>query len=116
MLIVLLVEIRTLRPMRRFGGDRERKLSVNVEAPDNALAVAVEIEIPTGIKVGSISDGGIWDAGNSKVKWGPFTQTLSRTVSFSYGSSRSARSQDTRSTGFTGTISIDGLDQPFVVK
>jgi hypothetical protein len=102
--------------MRRFGGTRERNVSVKIEAPDNVLAIAVEIEIPTGVKVGSISDGGIWDADNRKVKWGPFTQALSRSVSFSYGASGSARSQDTRSTGFKGTISFDGLNQPFVVK
>ncbi len=45
----------------------------NVATPiDTALVYAVEQEVPAGWSVGVISHGGAFDAGNRRVKWGPF--------------------------------------------
>ncbi|HTI72850.1 MAG TPA: Ig-like domain-containing protein [Candidatus Limnocylindria bacterium] len=52
-------------------------------APDSGTHVyGVEETPPTGWRVGLISHGGVFDAGTGKIKWGPFTDALSRVLSY----------------------------------
>ena len=44
-------------------------------------AQALEVDIPAGWEATAISDEGYWDEVHCKVKWGPFFEDLSRTVS-----------------------------------
>jgi hypothetical protein len=58
-------------------------VSITIEAPVGTLNVLLEDLPPTGwTAVGNISDGGWYDAGNHKVKWGPFFDDLSRTIAY----------------------------------
>jgi len=107
----------------RASSTRGIGLSVTVEAPANASAIALEIVVPDGMRVTDISDNGSWDGERRKIKWGPFTDNLSRTVTFSVAPTRTKGSNTHRSLrdatsgiGFTGTVSFDGINQPIGVE
>ncbi len=44
------------------------------------VTYAVEETVPAGWTVGAVSDGGVWDARNQKLKWGPFLDRNLRTL------------------------------------
>jgi outer membrane protein assembly factor BamB len=56
---------------------------LKVTASPGAAAFAVEDQPPAGWAVSNISDGGFYDAKRGKVKWGPFSDTNPRTLSYS---------------------------------
>ncbi len=58
-------------------------VSIDINAPTNAPAVALADSPPAGwvVDVGSISHSGAWDPNFEKVKWA-FTENLSRTVTY----------------------------------
>ncbi len=106
-----------------FSAGREVRVPITIEAPPGTSAVALEIEVPRGWQVTSISDEGQWDETNRKVKWGPLVDDLSRTVTFEARRklvrirSKAGRTGTAeRYTGFSGTISFDGMNQPITVK
>lgn len=99
------------------------KIPVTIEPPDGTSAVALEIQVPAGWVVSTVSDGGVWDEVHRKIKWGPYFDDLSRTVTFQVsrslesgvGKVRSIRS-GLRSIDLAGTVSFDGVNHPIVVS
>ena len=71
-------------------------------SPSNS-AYAAEDTVPAGWTVGAISDGGSFDAVNRRVKWGPFFDTQSRTLSYEITPTNGGSS-------FAGTASFDGVN------
>ncbi|MGB2985242.1 MAG: hypothetical protein WBE26_05110, partial [Phycisphaerae bacterium] len=96
----------------RYVRTREVKLSVTVEAPQGASVMALEFQIPIGWKVTTISDAGEWDGLHRKVKWGPFFQDLSRTVTFKARGLMVKAQGD----GFSGIVSFDGVNYPVAIE
>jgi len=96
------------------------RIEVAISAPQGASAVALELSLPSGWKVGRVSDNGAWDAAHGKVKWGPFMDDISRTVSVEVRgvTATSSKSRFSRATisGVSGVISFDGVNHPIIVK
>jgi uncharacterized delta-60 repeat protein len=69
-----------------------------------AKAYAVEDQFPANWTVSAISDGGELDAVNGKVKWGPFLDSNSRTLSYRVAPPASASGL----AAFLGVASFDG--------
>ncbi len=83
-------------------------VSIVVEAPPVTGVVGLEDVPPSDwTDVSNISDGGIYDSDNQKVKWPPFFDNLSRTVSYDVTPPGAAVGVQC----FTGIISIDGNEQ-----
>jgi hypothetical protein len=71
-------------------------------------AYAVEDQPPAGWEVTGISEGGVWDAVNQKVKWGPFFDHAARTVSYVVTPPGTAAGV----ARFVGTASFDSVAAP----
>ncbi len=100
-----------------------RTVYIDIEAPAGASAMALEVGIPKGWKVTGISDDGDWDGVRRKIKWGPFFEGLSRTVSFTAPAPEATPSPSldrltriARPGRLSGTVSFDGVNQPLMVK
>ncbi len=91
---------------------RPMQISIAVRAPLGTSAMALEYRIPKGWKVAAVSDGGTWDTQSRKVKWGPFFEDLSRTVTFQARGAADA----TRLNEAFGTVSFDGVNYPIIRK
>jgi len=92
---------------RRRPGKKTLVMPITVSAPAGASVMALEYSVPGGWEVLTISDAGQWDPIHRKVKWGPFFEDLSRTVTLEVRSlARPAPFE-----GFWGTVSIDGINQ-----
>ena len=87
------------------------RVPITIEVPEGTSAMALEFRVPRGWDVTSISDGGQWDAIHRKVKWGPFFNQLSRTVTFT----AHPRTPQPRLADFSGTVSFDGLNRPIEI-
>jgi len=96
--------------IRSIGNAQILNVPVTIHTNDRTVAVGLEIEVPDGWKVIKITDGGVWDDINRKVKWGPFFEDLSRMVRFSV---RSITPKPTLE-GFAGTVSFDGFNEPVI--
>jgi hypothetical protein len=102
---------------------RAWNVPVAIEAPSGTSAAALEVHVPAGCVVTTISDDGAWDAAHRKIKWGPFFDDLSRTVMFQVrpavelegGKTRVLRGGP-RSIGLSGTVSFDGVNHPLTVR
>jgi hypothetical protein len=106
----------------------EYDVRIRVTAPPDASAMALDFEIPRGWTVGTISDGGEWDEGNRKVKWGPFFDEMSRTVTFTVSGTTLREARETGRPvevrfverklwkGFDGTVAFDGFTQPIEIR
>ncbi len=59
-------------------------LAISIQAAPDAgtLAYAVEDQVPAGWTVSNVDQGGIWDARQDKVKWGPFFDATPRALSY----------------------------------
>ena len=66
--------------------------------------MGLEYQIPMGWKVTAISHGGAWDQRHRKVKWGPFFENLSRTVSLTV----TWPAEKLKTDGLTGAVT-DGV-------
>jgi hypothetical protein len=107
----------------RQSRDRGFEVAVTIDAPEQTSAIALDLSIPKGLTPTDISDGGAWDEIHRKVKWGPFYDNLSRTVTCkgrrhagSVSSPARRVPRKPRFDGFSGTVSFDGINQPNVVK
>ena len=85
--------------------------------------MALEVYIPRGWQVTSVSDAGTWDASHHKIKWGPFFEDAPRAVAFTVRRSmrdvtptHPKRSREPRARGFAATVSFDGANQPIVIE
>ena len=115
-------ELRALPDERGQRRDRY-EITVEVFASGGSTAMAAEVELPKNWTVVSVGDGGAYDAANQKLKWGPFFDGLSRTVTavVHVSSGRAAGKVDMapqQAAGRTvsGTISIDGVNQSFRLR
>ena len=83
-------------------------VTIAIDAPPDTAVVGIEDAPPAGwTDVTSISDGGVYDAGNHKVKWPPFFDNLSRTVSYDVTPPGDAAGEQC----FEGSVSFDGSSQ-----
>jgi len=80
-------------------------VSCEVAPTTNVLVYAVEDQPPTGWPVSSISEGGSFDSRRGKVKWGPFFDSFSRTLT--YGLMPPADASNV--VRFVGGAAFDGL-------
>ncbi len=65
-----------------YTGGAPLTVNVAVTCSPGVGAYAVEDQTPAGWQVSAISDGGMFDAVNNKVKWGVFMDATSRTLSY----------------------------------
>ena len=88
----------------------EAPLSVSVKfAPDPATqSWAAEDVPPAGWMVGDVGEGGVFDAVNGKVKWGPFFDARVRTLTYEVTPPPAAIGLQC----FNGTVSFDGASDP----
>ena len=103
----------------RGGPAKSWSVAVAISPQSGISAVAAEMTAPKGWRVANISDGGAWDDMNRKVKWGPFFDGASRTVSFDLVGSAKVPSEKPgqlsrvdRLHGLTGRVSFDGINLP----
>ena len=83
-------------------------VSIQIDAPPGTGVLGLEDVAPSGwTDVSNISDGGTYDSDNQKVKWPPFFDNLSRTVSYDLTPPGAAVGVQC----FTGYVSFDGDEQ-----
>jgi len=83
-------------------------VSVDVGPAQVVLVQAFEDSPPAGWTVGTISDGGVWDAPASQVKWGPFFDTAARVLTYVV----TPPADTTGTVTFAGVASFDGVEVP----
>ncbi len=122
------VSVRVIDVPSTLGAVRDKavhawNIPVTIEAPSGTTAAALEVQVPAGWVVTTMSDDGAWDAAHRKIKWGPFFDDLSRTVMFQVrpavesdgGKPRTLRG-GLRSIGLSGTVSFDGVNHAIAVR
>jgi len=84
-------------------------VAISIDSPEGTTVVGLEDTPPGGwLDVESISDNGQYDAGNHKVKWGPFfAPAIPTQVSYQVV----APIEFSESGCFSGTASFDGFNQ-----
>jgi Concanavalin A-like lectin/glucanases superfamily len=90
----------TFIPGTKFQVD----IQISPTSPQPPLAVAVEDVPPQDWQVTEISDNGRYDALNNKVKWGPFYDDFTRTLTYKITSPLAA----TSTVSWEGVVSTDG--------
>ncbi len=102
----------------RQGGLRKWSVSIEVAPTVGTSAVAAELIVPTGWKVISVGEDGAVDGVNGKIKWGPYfdnaTRTLTATIGLAMerGTTKAVRELDKTSPSLRGTVSFDGVNLP----
>jgi hypothetical protein len=81
-------------------------ISLFIKPTNGTVVYAVEESLPTGLSASSISGGGILDAVNNKIKWGPFFDSNPRTLTYALVTPDGFSGAVT----FSGFTSIDGRD------
>jgi hypothetical protein len=114
-----------IRPTEAIRGARSGDWIVEIDLVSEVAAagMAAELMVPKNWKVVSVSDDGTTDGLNAKVKWGPYLDGASRTVS------AVLREPEGRGFGkqtrlpvrvdeleFRGTVSIDGTNSSIVFR
>jgi hypothetical protein len=106
----------------RSGTTKTWSVALAINAQPGTSAVAAEMTAPKGLQLANISDGGVWDDVNRKVKWGPFFDGASRTLTFDLVGSAKAPTEKPgrlssadRLHGLAGTASFDGINRPIEV-
>ena len=95
-----------------IAAQNELEVHIVMDAPEGSLAAAVELVLPSDWQVISISDVGEWDDVNGKVKWGPFLNDLSRSVTVTVRPLTHAADP----AKFWGTVSIDGISRDICME
>lgn len=102
----------------RNGKFGPRVLSLDLTPPEASSAVAVEVQIPAGWSVTRVSDAGAWDQAHGKIKWGPFTDSLTKTLTATLdrnvepGSGlRTFAGRRPSPASLRGTVSVDGVNK-----
>lgn len=83
-------------------------VTLRAEPPAGAHAYAVEDRPPQGWTVSNISDNGVFDAATGKVKFGPFTDSQARTLSYRVTPPANATGRHQ----FIGASSLNGTEYP----
>ena len=94
--------IRALPPL--YVPNVTSPVSIAVTPPSTTLAWATEEIPPTGWTVGNITQGGVWDSINHKIKWGPYFDNTARTLTYETTPPLGESGAKT----FAGTVSFDG--------
>jgi Immunoglobulin domain len=81
-------------------------VSILVTPDASTTAYGIEDQVPTGWAVTNIDNSGAFDSVNNKVKWGPFFDSTTRTLSYSITPPAAANGAVT----FSGSASFDGID------
>lgn len=81
-------------------------VSITVTPASDAFSYVVEDQPPAGWTVSGITQGGLFDANNRKVKWGPFFDNTARTLAYQVTPPSGAAGI----VNFTGLASFDGAD------
>jgi unsaturated chondroitin disaccharide hydrolase len=81
---------------------------IEVTPDPSTQAYAVEDTPPSSWIASNINEGGIWDAVNEKVKWGPFFDSNRRLLHYEV----TPASGDSGIKTLSGTASFDGTDEP----
>ncbi len=85
-------------------------VSIDVLAPAGTAVMALECSVPRGWKIEAISDGGTWDGSSRKVKWGPFFENPTRSVTVRVR----AKGAATDLNALDGSVSFDGINFPIL--
>ena len=107
---------------RQIAKTGEFVIPIVIDAPAGTTAVALEVVVGSEWLVSQISDGGKWDSLNGKVKWGPYFDQQSRTVSFTVRRAQGGTIKPSRvrrlagPTEFFGTVSFDGVNQSITAR
>ena len=107
------------RPSGRAPAGLSTEIAVPIIAPEGTRVMAIEIHIPRGWDVVGTSDGGQWDSLNRKIKWGPFFEQFSRTVSFQLMRATMTNvgpKRTVRPNVFYGQVTFDGRVHPITVR
>jgi hypothetical protein len=89
-----------------FVPGESRTIEVEVAPAADVSSYAVEDEIPSGWTVGTISDGGEFDAVSGRVKWGPFFDSSPKVLSYEAIAPATGKLE----VAFSGTASFDGTN------
>lgn len=92
----------------RFVPGEKLKVRVSVKPMPGVSVYAVEDQIPRGVNVDVISDGGEFDSANRRVKWGPYFDGAPREMSYEIVTDAAAPDVLT----LTGVASFDGVSLP----
>jgi hypothetical protein len=86
-------------------------VAVELQVQPHALGVsgAVEEYVPGGWEIVSIGQDGVFDAVNRVIRWGPFADNLSRTLTYSI----LAPAEATDAVMLVGRYSVDGDQREF---
>ncbi len=114
-----ITSLRAVRaPAQRKGA--EFTIPIEIKAPFGTSASALEVVLPEGWNLLTITDGGRWDETHRKIKWGPFFDNQNRTVAFSarVGIRRMGRMDRSKTAPvvLSGTVSFDGVNQSITVE
>ena len=82
-------------------------VTIEVGVDSGAHAYATEDSPPSDWLVSDISDGGIFDSVNGKVKWGPYSDTVSRNLQYQV----TPPLDESGGVSFVGLLAIDGGSQ-----
>jgi hypothetical protein len=83
-------------------------LTVEVSPASGAAGYALEIICPQNGEVSEINDGGVWNAAEGKVRWGPFLDDAPRELEFRM----IPTSFSDALLRFSGVVSVDGQSEP----
>jgi hypothetical protein len=86
-------------------GTKSPTVSLSLIPSDWAHSYAVEEDLPAGLLPISITSGGVWDATNSAIRWGPFQDHASRMLTYTLAGADG-------NYNFTGQASFDGQSVP----
>jgi len=81
------------------------QVTVSVTPSAGTAAYAVEDTPPNGWVISAIDNGGVWDAVNNQVKWGPYFDNTQRALSYTLTPAAGSTGSQT----FAGTASFDGI-------
>lgn len=83
-------------------------VAIDIQPSEGTGAYAVEDAIPPGWAITAISNDGEYDGASGRVKWGPFFDSLPRTLSYQVTPPRTTSDP----ASFTGVSSFDGVSVP----
>ena len=94
-----------------YVGGVSHTVSIDLNTKGESTTAGIEDMPPTGWAVFNISNGGVWDASNDKVKWGPFfAPSIPAAVTYDV----TPPSDENGERCFSGTISLDGINEPVI--
>ena len=97
---------------RSVAGASHVQVRITLRAQEHNSVAALELALPNRWQVTVINDGGVWDKEHGKVKWGPFFDDLSRTVTLM---AKVPTGKTVKPGKLRGMVSFDGNTYPLVV-